>query len=544
MCTPYANPPVLAGDDEEEFPYDVEDDVWGTVEPLDDYKPGGFHPIIFGDRLGANGRFRVVSKLGAGGYGTVWLCEDTLSPTLKWRAVKVMSAKVSKPDCAELRTLDAFHGIDRSTLETDFHLSVPLEHFWIDGPNGRHLALVFSLCAATAESIFTNYGQHRSLIKDLCFQLAKSLELMHSRGFCHGDFRPSNILFRLRDGIDSLPETELLQHMMPPRPVRVISIEDEKPVTRASAPSVPEFLIPCTSILYHSGLCAAQLAVTDFGVSYSPSNPPEQGSTGIPTRWAAPEERFGVRDLLSYPSDIWSLGCVIAWLAMGFTPFGHEEDGAWKDELSINMEKHLGPMPEPFRAKFREDHDQETPVEELGKTEAELEPVTEIAKKEWQRRREQEMAGQKSGGHSQFGRDLLKSTMVNSLRTVMTAVEVKQMSGQLLANSSQLPFSDLRQLNSKAWPVSDDKISVQLEEREIDQLSDLLMSIFKWQPKDRAPLQHVLNHPWFEGRNRNAAKVPPPVATSNKSVVGETSAWMKSFLNYRSAARLLPGGFS
>ncbi|WPJ63914.1 hypothetical protein SMAC4_09559 [Sordaria macrospora] len=530
MCTPYANPSVLPGDDEEEFPYDVEDDVFGTVEPLDDYKPGGFHPIIFGDRLGANGRFRVVSKLGAGGYGTVWLCEDTSSPILKWRAVKVMSAKVSKPDCAELRTLDAFHGIDRSTLETNFHLSPPLEHFWIDGPNGRHLALVFSLCAATAESIFTNYGHCRSLIKDLCFQLAKSLELMHSRGLCHGDFRPSNILFRLRDGVDSLPEAELLKHMVPPRPVRVISIEDEKPVTRASAPSVPEFLIPCTSVPYHSGLCATQLAVTDFGVSYSPSNPPEPGWTGIPTRWAAPEERFGVRDLLSYSSDIWSLGCVIAWLAMGLTPMGHEEDGAWLDELSINMEKHMGPMPEPFRTKFYEEHDQKTPAEELGKAEAEFEPVTDIARKEWQRHRDEQTVGQKSAGHTQFGRDLLKSTMTDALWTGVTAVEVKQMSGQLLTNPSKLPFSDLRQLSSKARPVSHDKLSVKLEDAEIDQLSDLLMSIFTWHPKDRATLQQVLNHPWFEGRNRNAAKVPSR-ATTKKSVVDEAVENVKSYLH-------------
>ncbi|EAA28883.1 kinase-like protein [Neurospora crassa] len=542
MCTPYANSPGFAGDDQEEFPYDVEDDVWGPVEPLDEYKRDGFHPIIFGDRLGANGRFRVVSKLGAGGYGTVWLCEDTLSPTLKWRAVKVMSAKASKPDCEELRALEVFRSIDRSILENDFHLSAPLEYFWIDGPNGRHLALVFSLCATTAEHFFANYGHHRTLVKDLCFQLVKSLELMHSRGLCHGDFRPSNIMFRLRDGIDSLPETELLKHMSPPKPARVISIEDEKPVTRASAPSVPEFLSPCTSIPYHSGLCATKLAVTDFGVSYSASNPPVEGFTGIPTRYASPEERFRIRELLSYPSDMWSLGCVISWLAMGFTPFGHEGDGAWMDELSINMEKNMGPMPEPFRAKFREEHDQQTPVEELGKAKSELDFLTEMAKLEFQRHKEQQNVDGKSGRYLHSGWDVWRSRITRSSGTMtsMTAGEVKQMSEQLQNNPSQLPCSELRQPDSKTRRDSDDAMSVTMDEKEIDQLFDLLISIFKWHPKDRATIEQVLNHPWFEGRNWNAAKVPSPV-TAKKSVVDEAIESVKSYLYVNVTSRWAQG---
>ena len=38
-----------------------------TTEGINQYHRGSFHPVLLGDLLGDNGRFRVVHKLGAGG---------------------------------------------------------------------------------------------------------------------------------------------------------------------------------------------------------------------------------------------------------------------------------------------------------------------------------------------------------------------------------------------------------------------------------------------------------------------------------------------
>jgi hypothetical protein len=41
-------------------------------EWAESYRPGGFHPLVFGDTL-KNGCYRVIRKLGNGSYSTVWL---------------------------------------------------------------------------------------------------------------------------------------------------------------------------------------------------------------------------------------------------------------------------------------------------------------------------------------------------------------------------------------------------------------------------------------------------------------------------------------
>ncbi|KAM7212788.1 hypothetical protein V8F06_011823 [Rhypophila decipiens] len=60
------------------------------VEDLEDYRPGGYHPIQIDDRLGPNRRYRIVHKLGHGTFSTAWLAVDDL--TSSYVAVKVCTA--------------------------------------------------------------------------------------------------------------------------------------------------------------------------------------------------------------------------------------------------------------------------------------------------------------------------------------------------------------------------------------------------------------------------------------------------------------------
>ncbi|KAK3400832.1 kinase-like domain-containing protein [Sordaria brevicollis] len=486
------------------------------LEPLHLYRPGGFHPINFGDRLGADGRFRVVRKLDIAYSGTVWLCQDTASPTIKWRAVQVFSASASSTDCKELRAMEAFSDIDRSVLENEFHITTPLEHFWFDGPNGRHLAMVFPFMGFGARKFFKSYGHLRKQIKDICFQAAKAMELMHSRGLCYGNFRPHNIFFRLRDGVDSLPEQELLKKLPYVERIQVLTIEDEKPVNRISDPSVPEFLVSFSALTFKSGLCATDITVADFGVSYPPSHPPSEPYTG-PWDCPAPEDLFNIRELRGYPTDIWNLGCTIHHLACGVDLVDLDLDVILRcrsrlEEDCIRIEQLAGPMPEPFRSLFRNVYGEETPAEEASTPEQDLPPLTEPTRGYWEHARSSQ-----PWSPVPQGIDLLRFNMITKTDTDVTPRQLREMRDKLNQDGSTLP--------PFRYTGRPDCIQVQMDMDEIDQLSDLLMSIFKWHPKDRATIDQVLNHAWFEGRNQRAAKVPAPGTSGGKKStrVGEGS---------------------
>lgn len=45
------------------------------AEPIDRYRPGGYHPIELGQVL-KNGRYKILHKIGWGGFSTTWAARD------------------------------------------------------------------------------------------------------------------------------------------------------------------------------------------------------------------------------------------------------------------------------------------------------------------------------------------------------------------------------------------------------------------------------------------------------------------------------------
>lgn len=48
------------------------------AEPAYRYRPGGYHPVHLGDTLSED-RYKILHKLGWGGYSTVWAAQDQRS---------------------------------------------------------------------------------------------------------------------------------------------------------------------------------------------------------------------------------------------------------------------------------------------------------------------------------------------------------------------------------------------------------------------------------------------------------------------------------
>jgi hypothetical protein len=77
-----------------------------SVEDVECYQPGGFHPVHLGDCFD-NERFRIVYKLSSGGFATVWLaCDSQLN---EYVALKIHQAQ-NFERCSELRFLEFLRG--------------------------------------------------------------------------------------------------------------------------------------------------------------------------------------------------------------------------------------------------------------------------------------------------------------------------------------------------------------------------------------------------------------------------------------------------
>lgn len=158
------------------------------VEDVEKYKRGGFHPVHLGNTL-KDGRYRVLHKLGYGGFSTVWLAHDEDQDRLV--SLKVLTADASRQP-TELKLL---RHLDENLQANPWRSNIicSLDDFTIDGPNGTHLCYVSQPGGPSLSAISDSPGEiagtrrlRAPLARKLAQQLAKAVSLLHDVGVVHG----------------------------------------------------------------------------------------------------------------------------------------------------------------------------------------------------------------------------------------------------------------------------------------------------------------------------------------------------------------------
>jgi serine/threonine-protein kinase SRPK3 len=158
------------------------------VERLEMYEPGGYHPVMIDDLL--HNRYRIVDKLGYGGYSTIWLARDEI--VKRYVAVKIGISSPSLPR-REIEVLRALHGSrpnSHAPAGSDMNactaLPSILDAFNIHGPNGTHTCYTLTPAQGSLKEASFSRLFPIQVARALAAKLATAVAFVHSRGFVHG----------------------------------------------------------------------------------------------------------------------------------------------------------------------------------------------------------------------------------------------------------------------------------------------------------------------------------------------------------------------
>ncbi|KAI0867389.1 kinase-like domain-containing protein [Hypoxylon argillaceum] len=282
------------------------------AEPLHRYTEGGYHPVHLGDQL-KHGRYRVLHKLGWGGYSTVWAARD--QDVGRYVAVKI-SISERQPRSKD-RQLHVMRAIAASSSQHPGAASVMkiIDNFTLNGPNGTHQCMVLELLGPSISDVLdVRFADNRlpgALAKKVARQTLLGLDYLHQHGIGHGDLHTRNIVFTL-PLLNSTAEDELSRILGEPEVAQIRRVNGERPER-----GVPQYIVRPSPYPSSVLSLSSSVKIVDYGESFFDADSPATLHTPLAVR--APEVVLG--DVFDHRVDLWSMGCLLFELFTGQPPF-------------------------------------------------------------------------------------------------------------------------------------------------------------------------------------------------------------------------------
>ncbi|KAI8944767.1 kinase-like domain-containing protein [Xylaria longipes] len=292
-----------------------------NAEPVERYYHGCmYYPVRVGEVL--DGRYRIVHKLGYGGFSTVWMAHDIQND----KAVALKTLVSGKDGEAEFLAQSTVCRIVGSAP----HIVTYRSTFEVSGRgSGRHHVLVMPLLGPNLETRLREASMAARM--SAARQLLIALKTLHQAGIVHRDLNHGAVMWEMTD-IDKYDKAT--QYRRFGRPQKLDLIEKACDLADLVQPmTIPPEFIGNTVYLGDFGMAILVGTPVDFKIQ-------------TPAMFCAPE-RYHDRNP-SLASDMWSYTCIFAALYLGFPPF----HGSGDDIVSLWVNT-LGPLPVSWKGKYR-----------------------------------------------------------------------------------------------------------------------------------------------------------------------------------------------
>ncbi|KAJ5197029.1 hypothetical protein N7449_007508 [Penicillium cf. viridicatum] len=325
------------------------------VETLEEYQPGGYHPIMVGDVL--HSRYHITDKLGFGAYSTVWLARDTYLN--RYVTLKINVASSIQHETKVLRALSSPPPSSSSEHPGRGLVPLFLDEFEVQGPNGEHTCYTVAPAQCNLREASFRRLFPTEVARALSYRLVQAVAYVHSKGYVHGDVHLNNILFKLPSSFDELSIRQFYERFGEPETVPITRRDGEPLPPNAPTKAVVPLLIGKYADEF--SLSDAHPLLTDFGEAFPPASETRIGKDcHTPNAFRAPEAKFESQMPLGYPSDIWSLATAI-WEIIGMKAI-FSTDFVDGDQIAAQHIDVLGPMPSEWwqhweaRSRFFDQH--------------------------------------------------------------------------------------------------------------------------------------------------------------------------------------------
>lgn len=142
--------------------------------------------IAAGDRFN---QYRIISQLGAGGMGEVYLAEDT---SLRRKvALKFLPVVLTK-DKAHLRRFE----VEARAVAALSHPNVCTIHEVVESEDGRHCIVMEYIAGMTLRERMLKGRISVNEALEIAIQIASALSTAHAEGIVHRDIKPENVMLR------------------------------------------------------------------------------------------------------------------------------------------------------------------------------------------------------------------------------------------------------------------------------------------------------------------------------------------------------------